>query len=227
MTAIELAYERNFDTLLQNSIELMLEAMALHPIHDKNHTLARASIIFSLLILEATANTCIEHLDLETSIHKEIDHLPVLGKFDFYLRTKFRNKRLERGEKQIEWVKELKNIRDGLVHLKPHKVEWETSQDGAHASASAVRTKALNISTNPKFWDSEEAAKVARAVHGFLYYFFKNKCKYSASKVSSLLFSESKVPGDENHFLVCMDRGIKNKLLAQGIDLSYVKIAWV
>lgn len=226
MGDIELAFERNFDTLLEDSIEFMLESLKLHPVEDFGHTLSRASIVFSLLLLEAAANTCVEHLKLEKSIHNEIDRLPVLGKFDFYLRTNFKGRQLERGIHQIEWVKELKGLRDSLVHLKPHKIEWvkhKYSESGA--STEAVRTKCLGVATNPKFWDGQEAAKVAIGVHGFLSFFFKEKCKYSAKKVTSLLFSESKIPGDDNYFMICMDKSTKNQLIKIGVDLSYLKIA--
>lgn len=225
MNNIELAYERNFDTLLYDSIDFMFDSLELDPVEDRGHSLSRASIIFSLLLLEAAANTCIEHLDLENSIQREVDRLPILGKFDFYLRTSFRNKQLERGVKQVEWVKELKSLRDGLVHLKPHRVEWEKSSETS-ATTSAVRSKVLDIAINPKFWDGEEAAKVARGVHGFLYYFFKEKCKYSATKVTSLLFSESKVPGDDNYFTICFYKKTKKELNELGINLSYMKIIW-
>jgi len=226
MTDLEIAFERNFDTLLLDSIGFLFDSMAYHPVEDEGHSLSRASIIFSLLLLEVSANSCIAHLDLEGTVLKEIDRLPVLGKYDFYLRCKFREKKLERGVHQVEWVKELKSIRDGLVHLKHQKVEWVLHNDGNGGSSVPVRSKVLGVAVNPKSWDAEEAVKVAAAVHGFLLYFFKEKCKYSATKVASILFSESKVPGDDNFFQPCMSTEWKRKLLEKGIDLSYVKIAW-
>ncbi|WP_018986486.1 hypothetical protein [Methylophilus methylotrophus] len=95
-----------FDTLLLDSINFLVEACKLHPIDEKVYPLSRASIVFSLLLLEAAANTCIESLNLEKTVHGEIDRLPVLGKFDFYLRMRFKNRNLERGTHQIEWIKE-------------------------------------------------------------------------------------------------------------------------
>ncbi len=43
-----------------------------------------------------------------------------------------------------------KVLRDGLVHLKTHKVEWHGDPE-AEMSTEAVRTKALDIAINPKF----------------------------------------------------------------------------
>ena len=112
------------------------------------------------------------------------------------------------------------------IHLKPHKVKWvKHSETGA--TANAVRTKVLDLAINPKYWDGEEAAKVARGVHGFLHYFFKEKCKYSSAKTTSLLFSESKIPGDDNYFSICLYKKTKKELNSLGINLSYIKVAWV
>lgn len=226
MSEVLIAYERNFDTLLLESVGFLVDSLKHHPVMDENHSLSRASILFSLMMLEAAANTCTEQLDLEGAISKEIDRLPILGKFDFYLRTKFRSKKLERGTQEVEIVKELKGIRDGIVHLKPHRVEWTKYSDTGE-STQAVRTPVLGVATNPKFWDGEDAARVAKGVHEFLSYFFKKKCRYSASTVASILFSETKVPGqDKDYPCPCIDKTTKNILQEHGIDLSYIRIAW-
>lgn len=226
MTDVYIAYERNFDTLLLDSVEFLLDAKGKHPDSDESHRDARVAIIYTLLLLEAAANTCIEHLSLERAVHSEIDRLPVLPKFDFYLRTNFRNRSLDRGIQQIEWVKELKSLRDSTVHLKARKVEWNGRPDES-MTAEAERTRVLKAATNPKFWNIDDAVIVAKATHGFLRYFFKDKCKYGPKKVASLLFSESNTPGDDNHFCPCLNKTTKSRLLTLGIDLSYVKIAWV
>ncbi|MDP2144185.1 MAG: hypothetical protein Q8J80_08625 [Gallionella sp.] len=226
MTDVHIAFERNFDTLLLDSVDFLLDAKDQHPDLDESRRAARVAIMYTLLLLEAAANTCIEHLNLERAIHNEIDRLPVLSKFDFYLRTNFRNRSLDRGIHQIEWVKELKGLRDGTVHLKSHKVKWNGRPDES-MTAEAERTKVLKVATNPKFWSVDDAVIIAKATHGFLHYFFKEKCKYSPKKVASLLFSESDTPGDDNHFCPCLYKATKSQLLALGIDLTYIKVAWV
>jgi hypothetical protein len=226
MTDVHIAFERNFDTLLLDSVEFLLDANDKHPDMDESRKDARVAMIYTLLLLEAVANTCIEHLNLDRSVQNEIDRLPVLSKFDFYLRTNFRNRSLDRGIHQIEWVKELKSLRDGTVHLKARRVKWNGQPDES-MTAEAERTKILKVATNPKFWSVDDAIIVAKATHGFLRYFFNEKCKYSPRKVASLLFSESDTPGDDNHFYPCLYKSTKSRLLTLGIDLSYVKIAWL
>ncbi|WP_147297136.1 hypothetical protein [Chromobacterium vaccinii] len=156
MTDVHIAFDRNFDTLLLDSIEFLLDATDKDCDIDTSNKCSRVAIIYSLLLLEAAANTCIDHLDLERAIYNEIDRLPVLAKFDFYLRTNFRNRMLDRGTHQIEWVKELKSLRDSTVHLKAWKVEWNGHPDKT-MTAAAERTKILKIATNPKFWDEDDA----------------------------------------------------------------------
>lgn len=217
---IEIHYDRNFDTLLFDSVEMLFRSRG-EPYRDEYHqTFARSSMLFSMLMLEAVANTCIETLDLERSIFREIDMLPVLAKFDFYLRTKFRNKRLERRISVVEGIKELKRLRDGFVHLKPHKVEWKMTGDSGIAEAE--RTKVLKIAKNPQFWDADDALATMKGVHDFFNYFFKSKCKYNPTRVASLLLSESRVTGDDNYGIPVFDRKIE--LMELGIDLSYIRL---
>lgn len=224
-TNIHLAYERNFDMLFTDSIDFLLKAGELDPTLDEAYSHSRASIIFSLLMLEAAANTCIEHLSLERTVNNEIDRLPVLGKFDFYLRTKFRNKSIDRGNCHVAWLTELRNLRDGLVHLKPHIVEWKGDPKN-EMSAVTPRTRGLDIQKNPKVWGFDDAAKVSKGVHGFLSYFFKEKCRYSPTKVTAILFSESEIPGDDNYFYPSMKRITKLQLNRIDVDISYVRISW-
>lgn len=224
MNDIRIAHERNFDTLLLDSIYFLMQSRRLGPYEDRNQAHARASIAFSLLMLEAAANTCIEHLDLASSVHNDIDRLSVLAKFDFYLRTRFRGRSLPRSAHQIEWLKELKSLRDGLVHLKTQRVEWIGPEDGEQV-AEIPATKALKISTNPTSWGESDAIAAAQGVHGFLRFFFKDCCKFGPSKVASLLFSEDKVPGGINHFYPHVDRASLRALRELEIDISYVRTA--
>ncbi len=191
---------------------------------DFRQTIARSSMLNSILLLELSANICIESLELEGTIFKEIDRLPTLGKFDFYLRSKFRDKKLSRGVIEVEKVKELKRLRDGYVHMKPHKLEWEI--EGDSGMAELAKTSILDIPKNPSGWDWSSAIITMAAVHEFLRYFFKDLCKYSAKKVGSFLFSDAKVPGNGDYPMPLFWRATKKELLDMGIDLGYMRLAW-
>jgi hypothetical protein len=221
----EVTYDRNFDTLLFDSIEMLFYSLDPNVDFDFRNTLARSSLINSILLLELSANICIESLELERSVFNEIDRLPILGKFDFYLRASFRNRKLIRGVKEVEGIKELKGLRDGYVHMKPHRLQWEIDGDGGTAKMDA--TKLLGICKNPKGWDVESAINAMRATHGFLRYYFKDLCKYGPTKVGCLLLSVSTVPGREPNPMPLLYRSTKKRLESMGVDLSYMKLVWV
>ena len=193
----QVTYDRNFDTLLFDSIEMLFYCLDSETNYDFKQTLARSSMVNSILLLELSANICIESLELESSAFNDIIMLPTLAKYDFFLRTNFRNKKLERGVSEIEGIKELKKLRDGFVHMKPHKIEWEMEGDGG--SAEMEKTNLLKIPKNPNGWDVKSAITTMSAVHLFLKYFFKTQCKFSSEKVGSFLLSDSEIPGKEHY----------------------------
>ncbi|SOU09263.1 hypothetical protein LMG19145_00346 [Xanthomonas arboricola pv. fragariae] len=86
-----------------------MRAREFHDFEEIHQTLARSSVLSSLLMLEAAANACIEALDLGSAVLGEVDRLPIVAKFDFYLRTSFRDKRLDRGVAVVEGLREQKS----------------------------------------------------------------------------------------------------------------------
>jgi len=222
--AVHIQHVRNFDTLLLDSLKFLLLAEDADRTEGEVFAFSRASITYSLLLLEAAANICVEHLDLGGAVYNEIDRLPILAKFDFYLRTRFKGRFIDRGTHHVECLKELEALRDSLVHLKPQRVIWDGNPDDG-METTPVRTRSLQVRINPKFWTFEDAVKVSRGTHQFMNYFFKEKCKYRPKMVASLLFSHAEVPGDENHFYPHLHRSKKARILSIGVDLAYVKIA--
>jgi hypothetical protein len=223
--SIEVECERSFRQLFTDSIELHQHAEQFHEAEDFRRTLFRASILNTLLIPEAVANICIDHLELDGSVYSEVDRLPALAKFDYYLRTKFRNKSLDRGVVEIEGLKELKRLRDDYVHPKHNKVYWDIDKNGS-GTGECDRSKLLGINKAPSFWEREDSLMAMVTVHKFLQYFFKDKCKYSQKKVASLLFSLSQHPNDGDCSIPCWPRSFKKELEDNGIAISYVKIMW-
>lgn len=219
------AYERNYLTLLNDSITL-LEASELERNPDLSNTLARSSIINSMLIPKVIANICIETLDLERSIFQEIDKLSVIGKFDYYLRATFKNKKISRGVAVVQGLQEMKKLRDAFVHPKKQKIVWVHSSEDA-ATAEREETPILKIAVNSNFWYSADAAIAMRGTHDFLNYFFSDCCRYTKKKVSTLLFSEDAVPNENNLIVPYFSKGTKEQLNKWDINLSYVKLGWL
>ncbi len=219
-----ISYDRNFDTFLFDSIEMLFHSMDPDIDYDFRNTLARSSMFNSMLLLELSANICIETLELEGAVSNEIDRLPVIAKFDFFLRTNFRDKKLERGITEVDGIRELKILRDLFVHMKPHKLEWE--MEGDTGSAQMDTTKLLGIPKNPKGWDIDTAIITMKTVHSFLKYYFKVKCRFNSEKVGSFLLSESEIPGKEHYPMPHFYKTARKRLLDLGVDLNYIKLAW-
>lgn len=60
------------------------------------------------------------------------------------------------------------------------------SMDARWRESEFIFWRSVSDHANPKFWDSDEAVKVAKGVHGFLKFFFKEKCRYSVKKSQRL-----------------------------------------
>lgn len=60
-----ISYERNFDIILFDSIEMLFHSMDPGVDYDFRNTLARSSMLNSMLLLELSANVCIETLELK------------------------------------------------------------------------------------------------------------------------------------------------------------------
>ena len=65
-------YDRGFRTLFEDSVHLLLASQA-EADHDTANSLARGSIACTMMLPEVSANICIESLQLERSVFKEID----------------------------------------------------------------------------------------------------------------------------------------------------------
>jgi len=177
-----------------------------------------------MMMPEVAANILIETLGLESSVWSDVDRMSTIGKFDFFLRTTFRKRKLNRGTKELQGLKELKQLRDSFVHPKPQRVVWSLSAEGLDLGSSD-RTPLLAMSKNPSMWCVEDAVKGMRAVHAFLSHYFKFICKYSKMQSSNLLFSTDEEAGArlrkiEYSFGDEFDDAIQK----WSIDLSYLNI---
>lgn len=186
-----LTYDRPFRTLFEDGVHLLLAAEAVGE-NDQEHaaSIARGSIACTMMLPEVAANICIESLGLEKMIFNDIDRLAPLAKFDYYLRTSFRGRKIPTGVLPIQKLQELKRMRDTFVHPKRFAVEWQPNGDGSYRSHSKT-TQFLQMSMNPTMWCSEDAVHAICGAHDFLAFFFSELCGYTKKKVNSLLFSDT------------------------------------
>lgn len=191
-------YERNINDLIEDSLIFLLKSS-----EEKNHDLmrlySRTSGIYSILLLEASANICIDCLDLESSIYKDVDKLSVLAKFDFYLRASGRKKSIDRGNYYSQRIQEIKSLRDNFVHPKKCKVSWKVIDiETDHRISEAELTKALKIPKDYRYWEFDDLLKITKSIHSFLRYYFIELCEMTVAESCGILFSENRVPSAED-----------------------------
>jgi hypothetical protein len=215
-------YDRAFMTLFVDGVHL-LKASENESDHDVATSLARGSLACTMMLPEVVANVLIETLDLEASAFGDVDRMSALGKFDFYLRTSFRSRKLDRGMRHVQALQELKRLRDVFVHPKPQEVRWTPAEDKYHTGESG-RTPLLDMSKNPTMWYSDDAIKGMRAVHGFFSFYFSEMCRFNKRRVSNILFSEDAVPDKDAHTYHLFHRHFVRSLRGWNVDISYFKI---
>ncbi len=223
MNEPEVTYDRGFGTLFEDGVRLLMACENNHYDYDTQFSFARASIVCSMMLSEVSANICIELLQLEKSIFRDIDRLSPISKFDFYLRTSFRDRKIDKGIHVIQSLQELKKLRDKYVHPKKSKVTWIAGENDSQYGTSD-RTELLDMSANPGMWCSEDAINAMKGVHKFLSYFFRIKCKYSKKMVTSLLFSDEPILATGEPSVYYYDKTFHSCLSRWEVDISYFKI---
>lgn len=182
------SYDRGFRTLFEDGVYLLL-ASERERDNDTANSLARGSLACTMMLPEVAANICIESLQLEPSVFKDIDKLSPLAKCDFFLRTRFRGKKVPNGALAVQKVHELKRLRDAFVHPKKQAVVWTQVGDGTEGGVSE-RTQYLKMSKNPNMWCALDAELAMRGAHEFLAFYFRELCGFTRTRTTTLLFSD-------------------------------------
>lgn len=220
------SYERKFLNLVEDSIKfLFLSEEALHEVrHDDMQLFSRCSAFFSMLILESAANSLIDTLSLEKEVFKKIDRLPILEKYDFFLKEKNLNG-LARGYPIVQKIAEVIKLRDAIVHPKKSKFVWQKfDEETGYMEGTYEKTDMLKIADNYLAWETKDAVKIAGAVHSFLQDYFFNLCGMNSEQCCAILYSEKEVPSDTDEdfgipALLIME---KEKLNSWNIPTDYI-----
>lgn len=215
------SYDRGFQTLFEDGVHLLLSSEREND-NDTANSLARGSIACTMMLPEVAANICIESLDLEPSVFKEIDKLAPLAKFDFFLRTNFRDKKLPSGVLPVQKAQELKRLRDAFVHPKKQRVVWTEVEDTEHGVSE--RTQFLDMSKNPNMWSGSDAESAMRGAHEFLAFIFRDLCRYTKIRTTLLLFSDDPDLFSKNGGPYYYRWPFRRALRRWQVDISYFKI---
>lgn len=216
------AVERGIDTLIDDSIALAIESER-QAEFELGNPLARASIVSSILFLEACANSCLDLLALGTRFADEVDRLPTIAKYDLFLHTRFRGRALDRSRIEYQGYIELKNLRDSFVHPRAQKFGWLDWSEDSSTSISP-KTKALGLTKIPSYCHPHDAVVALRSAHRFARYFFRDCCRFRPSQVSALFHSETAVPDLSHTIIPLWAQDVRSWLKTNGIDLSYMRL---
>lgn len=217
-----LTFDRGFKTLFEDGVHLLM-ASERESNHEAADSLARGSIACTMMLPEVCANICIESLKLETSVFKEIDKLAPLAKCDFFLRTNFRNRKLESGQVAVQKAQELKRLRDAYVHPKKQAVAWVDTGDDT-SEGTSERTQFLDMSKNPSMWNVLDAQRAMRGAHEYLGFFFSDLCKYSKARVTRMLFSDDPDLSQSTGGAYLYRMPFRSALVRWQVDTSYFHI---
>lgn len=183
----EYLYNKNFYLLFYDAVNYLEESDRAMDKEDyeKVWRYGRASIIASTLLLECCANCCINTLNLRGNFRDDIDKIPPLSKYEFFLLYHKKDKIFDRGCLEIQNASELKTIRDLIVHPKVRKAKWETIDNIRQASFG--ETNILKFPKEIDFWDRNYALIALRAICSFLDHFFLNLCEFDSDIVKKIL----------------------------------------
>lgn len=154
----------------------------------------RASVISSILMLECAANCCIFCFDANRQLIEDIDRLPFLSKFDLFALDGFQ-KKLDYGRNEVQRVKELKQIRDSVVH--PKVAKFELGREIAGERTFSCLPNNVKFSSKPKpatgillssgLWSHQDSVSAITSVIGFFNYFFNELLQMDKELVFGLL----------------------------------------
>jgi hypothetical protein len=182
--ATEIEYDKDFGELLEATTNLLHWSQTI-----KQRSISQAVVLFSTLLLEAAANCCLMSLKLPSSFYNDLDKLPTMSKFDFYLFTRSGGKRaIDRGAKYAQEAADLKVLRDCTVHPKRSRVVWTDITDTERQGEKDV-TARLKICRAMDGWTVQDALTCFRVANTFLEHFLLVDCKLTQRESKIILLA--------------------------------------
>ncbi len=148
---------------------------------------ARSSVLNITLLLEAGANSCLDSLDLPSKYANDIDRLPILSKYEFFLNSIKPDKVFDRGRTEIQYAEEIISIRRLLVHPKVQSAKLKKI-DEKNSEYNFGEFECSKLSKSIEEWHFNETVTVIRITCTFLDYFFRILCELNPNEVKNILF---------------------------------------
>ena len=129
--------------------------------------------------MECAANCCIFCFSTNKQLIGDIDRLTFLSKFDLFSLHGF-DKKLDYSRNEVQKVKEVKQIRDSIVHPKVTKTEIGKHVEGErifsclphNLTFSSKPKPATGIVSNSSLWSHKDCFSVLQSIVVFFNYLF-------------------------------------------------------
>ncbi len=140
----------------------------------------------AFLLFECGANCCIDALSLAGSYGEDLDKLPFLSKYEFFLNRVASDAAFDRGRIEVQAAAELKSVRDKYVYPKVKKKGYVPIGED-RLGVEFGRTKIMGVPLNPREWGKSTALATLRAANDFFNLFFLQWCRFAPNTVYEIL----------------------------------------
>lgn len=190
---------------------------------------ARASVSASALALECGANCLISSLDGSSGLLEGLDKLPVVAKYETFLRFRGVTNTLDRGRAEVQRIRELVKVRNDYVHPKTRHIKTDVGKYRAKGKLvefpiemHSDTWKGVGIPKSGLFWSAGNALSVIHAVTAFFSYLFFDLMEADPEEISHLLQSRLEI---ENVHVPNMFQEFESELkraVEYGVDLRFL-----
>ena len=215
---------RNFEDLVYDAVHLLYLADDVDPEKDEHgyeFTYARSSVLNTLLLFECAANCCADSLNLPKAFSEDIDRMPFLSKYEFFLSRMRPEITFDRGCKETQAVAELKAIRDAYVHPRVRKKKYSKAEDAWGADFGFWPV--LGFPRDFRRWTGVQAVAAMKAANDFFNLYFLAWCKFDTNAVCELLLGSdpANIPAMSSITIDCVE-GLSRAVQEYKIDFKFL-----
>ena len=190
--------DKKLHTILEDAVFFMEESNSInyektdspgkrHEKSTRGSAFARASILNSAFLLEATANCCISTLELSKNLYSDVERMRTLSKFEYYLGALNTGKEIDKGLLVTQKAEDLISQRNSYVHPKHYHSKWEEVDDKTR-KVSLGETQFLKLPKSLWHCKHAHAENSLRAAMDFVSYFFRDLCNLHEHQVRQIAF---------------------------------------
>jgi glutaredoxin 2 len=145
-------------------------------------------------MLESAANCCLSCFEANNKLLKDIEKLPPISKLDLFALHEY-NKKIDYGRSEVKKIKEIKQLRDKIVHPKVAESKIGKFGTGKKNFMCLVSNKifspklkpATNITEISTLWSLSDCISALESIINFFNYFFDELLEMDKGLVFGIL----------------------------------------